>query len=267
MSGMELPLVVFTVLGQAAVGIVLLSAVRQWAGHPGSEGNLRAEWIVAGALLFLAFVASLFHLGHPTGAFRTLVHLRTSWLSREVLLFGIFGILILAVLWGVLRGAFSGVLTALAALAGVLALWVSAMVYAPPAFPALHNGLPIVFFLLTAVLVGSSGAVYFAPPEKEALLVRILGSALVVGLMLYLVVPWVWLSGGTVMRMTGEAYYASALYWIRLAVGFLLPILVLALSRRIPLWLPVVILAGEVMGRILFFSHVVHSAVNLGTPY
>jgi hypothetical protein len=42
---------------------------------------------------------------------------------------------------------------------------------------------------------------------------------------------------------------------------------VLATARRIPIWLPVLLLAGEISGRIMFFTHVVHSAVNIGNLY
>jgi DMSO reductase anchor subunit len=46
-----------------------------------------------GAALFLGLLgltASVFHLGRPLYAFRALLGLRTSWLSREILAFGVF---------------------------------------------------------------------------------------------------------------------------------------------------------------------------------
>jgi DMSO reductase anchor subunit len=42
---------------------------------------------------------------------------------------------------------------------------------------------------------------------------------------------------------------------------------VLGVFRKIPIWLPVLLLAGEIAGRIMFFTHVVHSAVNIGNLY
>jgi hypothetical protein len=79
--------------------------------------------------------------------------------------------------------------------------------------------------------------------------------------------PSVWLSGGRVMQMTGAAYYGSALFWLRLVVEFGLGLAVLGVFRKIPIWLPVLLLAGEILGRIMFFTHVVHSAVNIGNLY
>ena len=47
MQSMELPLVLFTVLSQAAIGLVLMNAVRLHAG-PG-EGTARKEWTLVAA--------------------------------------------------------------------------------------------------------------------------------------------------------------------------------------------------------------------------
>jgi hypothetical protein len=69
------------------------------------------------------------------------------------------------------------------------------------------------------------------------------------------------------MQMTGAAYYGSALFWLRLVVEFGLGLAVLGVFRKIPIWLPVLLLAGEILGRIMFFTHVVHSAVNIGNLY
>lgn len=88
MQSMELPLVLFTVLSQAAVGMVLMSAVRGFASHNG--GDSRNEWMLVAGLMGLGIAASLFHLGHPLEAYRALAHLEKAWLSREVLAAGVF---------------------------------------------------------------------------------------------------------------------------------------------------------------------------------
>ena len=46
--------------------------------------------VVATAIGLAALGASIFHLGRPLYAFRALIGLRTSWMSREILAFGIF---------------------------------------------------------------------------------------------------------------------------------------------------------------------------------
>ncbi|MBG3875813.1 molybdopterin-containing oxidoreductase membrane anchor subunit, partial [Desulfovibrio oxamicus] len=107
MQNIELPLVLFTVLSQAVVGMALLLAVRSCgcaggacattpttAGTGGDAPGNRTEWLTATIVMGVALLASLFHLGHPEGAVRTLAHLEKAWLSREILAFGAFAALL-----------------------------------------------------------------------------------------------------------------------------------------------------------------------------
>ena len=266
---MELSLVIFTVLSQLSIGLVVMLALRQWAVSDGpAPSSFRMEWIVAGLTLLVALLASLFHLGHPLGSPRAILHLGSSWLSREILILQIFGILVVAALVAIWKeSSNSWTLIKITALVGLVGLAVSGMVYAPPSYPALNNGVPIIFYILTAFILGSAFSSYFAGEDKQPLLTRILMVSLVVGLVVNLILPSIWLSGGRVMQMTGAAYYGSALFWLRLVVEFGLGLAVIGLTRKIPIWLPVLLLAGEIVGRILFFTHVVHSAVNIGNLY
>ena len=266
---MELSLVIFTVLSQISIGLAIMLAVRQWAVSEGTApSSFRIEWIVVGVALAVALAASLFHLGHPLGSPRAVLHLGSSWLSREIVVMQIFGILVLAALIALWKeSANSWTLIKIAALVGLVGLAVSGMVYAPPSFPALNNGVPIIFYVLTAFILGSGFSSYFAGEDKQSLLTRILMVSLIVGLVINLILPSIWLSGGRAMQMTGAAYYGSALFWLRLVVEFGLGLVVLATTRKIPIWLPVLLLAGEIVGRIMFFTHVVHSAVNIGNLY
>ncbi len=88
------PLVVMLVLTQLSVGAFAVALVL--------ESLVRPEVLVevsrvhaAGALVFglLALGASVFHLGRPHLAFRAVIGLGTSWLSREILAFGAFAAL------------------------------------------------------------------------------------------------------------------------------------------------------------------------------
>ena len=69
------------------------------------------------------------------------------------------------------------------------------------------------------------------------------------------------------MQMTGAAYYGSGLYWLRLAGEFGLGIAILGATKKIPFWLPVVLLAGELLGRIMVFTHVANTASIMGSIY
>jgi DMSO reductase anchor subunit/ferredoxin len=134
------PLVVMLTLTQLSVGAFGLSVlVERLSGRP--AGSPLAQTAFACTLAFVALFASVFHLGRPWLAWRAFIGLRTSWLSREAVAFGLFAKL--AVLYGVLASAplfvwFPFKLQALAlapsiqvgaALVGALAVFFSVMVY------------------------------------------------------------------------------------------------------------------------------------------
>jgi len=85
----HVPLMVMLTLTQLSTGTFGLALVSQHftarlAGDP--------LWSTAfaGAVTLVALIASLFHLGRPALAWRVVLGLRTSWLSREALAFGLF---------------------------------------------------------------------------------------------------------------------------------------------------------------------------------
>ena len=264
----DFPLVLFTLLTQMTIGLLLVSAAQQWAVAGGtSVSKMRSEWIAVLALLALGVITSFFHLGHPLGAVRMLANLSSAWLSREILLIGLFGILVVVTLYGLMKNRVNRWLVAATAVIGLLTLVANAFTYAPPSMPAIDNLLPLVFFGLTALILGTAVAVYFVPAAKQQWLTILLAASLGIALVVYLVVPSIWMSGGEVMRQTGEGYLASPLYWIHIIVGLLLPLGILAWQKRIPVWLPVLLLIGEFAGRIIFFTLIISSAANLGGVY
>jgi anaerobic dimethyl sulfoxide reductase subunit C (anchor subunit) len=90
----ERPLVAFTLLTQAAVGAFGIERVR-WnqAGGQAAGAWLDGALAVIGLLYGAGMLASFFHLGSPGRAWRALNNLRSSWLSREILFSGSFGLL------------------------------------------------------------------------------------------------------------------------------------------------------------------------------
>jgi len=138
----HLPLIVMLVLTQMSVGAFvveqfLVSDVGTWAGVVGS-GRVRSVHLVAALLLgVLGLVAAIFHLGRPHLAFRSVIGLRTSWLSREILAFGTFAGLASAYVatacashWGgVSAPRVEGLLGAMAGWIGLLAVGTSMMIY------------------------------------------------------------------------------------------------------------------------------------------
>jgi Fe-S-cluster-containing dehydrogenase component len=83
------PLVVMLTLTQLSVGAFAITALIERLGVD-SPGNPLAQTVFACALAMIALGASVFHLGRPLLAWRAFLGLRTSWLSREAVVFGGF---------------------------------------------------------------------------------------------------------------------------------------------------------------------------------
>jgi DMSO reductase anchor subunit len=265
MSHIEMPLVLFSVLSQTAIGLAIMNSCKHWATD-GPDEDGRRQWEIILAFLITGMIASFFHLGHPLQAYTALNHLGQAWLSWELLGISIF--LCLAVFGFFVAGKNNGKLLGFAAaLVGLFTLFFMGMTYSPPSYPAINNVLPTVFFLLTALLLGSSCSTWFTSPANKLWLSRILTVSLIVGLVVYLIVPCIWLSGGTVMAETGWTWIHSPLYWGRIGIGLALPLILLSWTKSIPPWLPLLILVGELMGRASFFKDTLHAAGNIGGLY
>jgi DMSO reductase anchor subunit len=105
------------------------------------------------------------HLGRPQYAFRALLGLRTSWLSREILAFGIFAALATvyaALPWldggAVLVESARRALGLGVAASGLAAMFCSVMIYASTRRPFWNAPLTGLKFLLTAGLLGIPAA-------------------------------------------------------------------------------------------------------------
>jgi anaerobic dimethyl sulfoxide reductase subunit C (anchor subunit) len=147
------PLVGFTALSPLAIGgLAGLLLVR---GRPGIGVDPGAVAVLAIALL--ALIASALHLGRPLRAYRSIARLTTSWLSREVVLFGIF-VLLMAAYALPLRpsgwGERQGVLGILAIAAGALSLFATGEVYCLPSRPTWNTWRTVASLVLGALGAG-----------------------------------------------------------------------------------------------------------------
>lgn len=88
------PLVVMLVLTQLSVGAFCVGLIlEQWLSGPMLAMLRPLHAATALGFGLLALAASLFHLGRPQYAFRAVLGLRHSWLSREIVAFGAFAAL------------------------------------------------------------------------------------------------------------------------------------------------------------------------------
>ena len=88
------PLIVMLVLTQLSVGAFLVERLLELLAPGALSAGIRPVHS-ASALAFglLALAVSVLHLGRPQHAYRAVIGLRHSWLSREILAFGLFAAL------------------------------------------------------------------------------------------------------------------------------------------------------------------------------
>ncbi|QDU60507.1 Anaerobic dimethyl sulfoxide reductase chain B [Planctomycetes bacterium Pan216] len=161
----HLPLVIMLVLTQLSVGVYAVNAAITFLHQQIQTGELVAiKALVALFVGLLALGSSTLHLGRPLYAFRAIVGLRKSWLSREIVLFGLFANMAMfysaysCYEWVFQRplldlGSWldAGIVTV-----GVVAIFSSAMIYHDTRRPYWHLGRSLSKFLLTALILGIS---------------------------------------------------------------------------------------------------------------
>ena len=155
------PLIIMLLLSQMAAGVFLTVAAMGAFG--GEAFRLCAAPLATVGFLTLnaGLAASVFHLGRPLGAWRFFLGLRTSWMSREILAFGLFAgaaFVATALCWVVPGSTFALAGLAGAAAMGLLAVFTSVMIYADTrrAFWALP--LTAARFYGTTILLGLTAA-------------------------------------------------------------------------------------------------------------
>lgn len=151
------PLTIMLVLTQMSAGAFLINAVACWL----EAVSLHQAGIVslAAFIIGIAGIAlSVLHLGQPLKAWRAFLGWRKSWLSREIIAFGLFakiGALTMAAWWWgefvMLRYSIT-----LAALGGVLAVYTSVMVYVDTRRPFWSMKLTSGKFFGTMLLLGTA---------------------------------------------------------------------------------------------------------------
>jgi anaerobic dimethyl sulfoxide reductase subunit C (anchor subunit) len=226
-------------------------------------GTFVAQGIVAA--IGVSMLASLGHLGHPLEAYRASAHFGTSWLSREVIMFGLFFLVTVAYYWQWRSGASRRLVGMAGVAVALLALLSSGMVYVLPAIPAWNNLGPVLFFFLTAATLGPLFVAALLKSKQYELgenLFRFVAAALSCGLISFALYLSLLISAGDVAAHTGWNIMLGGNFWLRLLIGWIAPLSLLAyvLSRR--KWavsryvavLFVLVFIGELLGRGLFYG-------------
>jgi formate dehydrogenase iron-sulfur subunit len=125
------PLILLLVLSQISVGLTTILSALQYHGSLDNSTTLRTGLLVAASVMAVASAAcSTFHLGRPQYAFRAFLGFRHSWLSREIVAFGLYVPLTVAaaVASAVLPSLLPPILV-IASIVGIAAVLCSAMIY------------------------------------------------------------------------------------------------------------------------------------------
>lgn len=177
----ELPLIAFTTCEPAALGVALFGFTASLADGPsgsavlpgllsgdsvlGASGALATgalPALIAWALCSIGMLASIGHLAKPLRAPRSLANLRSSWLSREILLVGAFWVALTA--WAAASLAGSGaaalLFEAMGCVLGAILMYVIARAYQVSPRPAWCG--PEGLMELWACVLGAGSAILFA---------------------------------------------------------------------------------------------------------
>lgn len=152
----ELPLILFTICMQAAIGTMVFMMVAKLVQK---ELEFKIAAMTAAILSIVGVLASLIHLGTPTHALNSLLNLGSSWLSREVLFSGAF--MGLAVLYTILMYVKPTAKTALnsigwlASFVGLVDVFMMAKVYTTTSVVAWHGATTFIEFFAAMVVLGA----------------------------------------------------------------------------------------------------------------
>ena len=264
----EWPVVLFTVLSQMAAGaFVTLWVLDGKTIKIGTEiGAFASKGIVI--ITGISLAVSTSHLGHPMEAYRAIAHIGTSWLSAEILFFGMFFALTVVYCYQWHQGKERKLIGTVGAIVALLAVLSSGMIYMLPARPAWNNLGPILFFLLTAATLGPlfiSALFKMKNYQLGKNLYIFAGVVLVAGLTHFLLYLSMLMSMGDVGMLTGKNMIMGGFFWPRLLVGWLVPLSIITYATlqkewnisRLVILLFILTFVGELLGRYMFYGSVI----------
>lgn len=158
----EWPLMMFTLISQLAIGsffiLVFVRALLTKQDAPMAAKLTNFGFKAVGVLMLLSLVFSLFHLGTPLGAYRSILNLGSSWLSREILTAGGF-----LILWFISYRSYqkdnnASILGLITSLIGFAAIFSMVNIYSHSVRPAWTNTNTYIAFFGATFALGSLGA-------------------------------------------------------------------------------------------------------------
>lgn len=275
----EWPLLSFTLLTQLAVGsyifFVIIRALNMKLGNNLGISVTKRGMFLVGPVMVVALVCSVFHLGDPFGAYRSILNLGTAWLSREILFSGAF-----FALWAVSyfldwKGAWNQIVGWVTSVVGLGAIFSMASIYTASIKPAWTDINTYIAFYGTTILFGAVASmilILLSKEEKTEGLTKVIKSIGLVGLaaiIVQLVYLPVYVSGLTANGQAGlqsaslitETYaLTTVIRWVLSIVGLSLIGFVFYRNSKIKSQLSfyvtalALVLVGEFLGRYIFYA-------------
>jgi DMSO reductase anchor subunit len=281
-------LVAMLILTQLSVGAFCLVTLLQTMFPVNLMMRLSAlHSLVALAVGLLALATSTLHLGRPLAAWRAVIGLRTSWLSREIVAFGVFAGLAVLHATGLWLKPFlelhSETLGQTVAVAGLLGVFCSVMIYQDTR-RVFWRGWPVALkFYGTTALLGTAAVLFIttlqgllvpsvaaegAYQELTVFLSKLLAVTTSLKLGFEALIFRHLRSGGlptlklTAGLLVGElAEFTTARFLLGLIGGVLLPLAFVAQRPKpgiatlgVTLWILLFLAAAELLERYLFFT-------------
>lgn len=263
MHDYQMPLVLFTVMSQWGIGAILALSLYQWQTQNSAMLSPKALRTTIGLIWLIEVIGSsmsMGHLGDPLGAYRSVLGIAHSWLSREAIAFVMLNGLIS--LWALvswlqpnkirrnsLLGLFCGLI-------GLPVILITAQIYYQMQTHALwHTPATQISFIGTALLLGFGSLIPWLQLQGKKP-THILHFGAFIGLLLVLM--------GLVIRVQiSGANVASLLLWWQVIASLIIGCVIITLSRSslftkdlISIITIFILFSGEIAGRMLFYGNV-----------
>lgn len=270
-------LTLFSICIQAAIGVMAFVAIGKLLNK---DGIFKNAMIAAAGLGIVGMIASLLHLGRPFVAFRALYQFGSSWLSREIWFTAIFlALTVIAVILTYKKPEQQENIKALiyvAALVGLADVYLMASIYSSTSVPVWQVGATFVEFYAAAITMGAILFLLLSRKEianMSKIIALVVSGAVIV--QVAVVVP-AFISLGASSSSAVQSSLAllmmmplaTAIKWVFILIG---TGLVLWIAKddiakpvtNVLLASVVLLLAGQVVGRYLFYASMVVTRIGL----
>lgn len=275
----EWPLLMFTLFMQLAVGTYIFFVIIRFMGNKVEPNkNLEATrigMILVGPIIAIALILSLFHLGTPFEAYRSIGNLGSSWLSREILFSGLFFALWLVGFVLEKKGKWSQTLGWINSAVGLLVVFAMASIYSTSVLPAWSSPNTYFSFFGTTILLGAVASIIMVLLSKVEKSDRIISTLKGIGIVAIatIILQLIYLpiysssiaASGTagyesLKLLSGNYLYTTIIRWVLSVLGISAVVYGLfreTIKAKMYQYFYVAlafVFVGEFMGRYLFYA-------------